>query len=62
MKTSELAKMLKKSKQCYIKDHGKEHDRWHSEITGKDFMVPRHPAKEIPKGTAERILKDAGLK
>jgi hypothetical protein len=48
MKTSELAKMLKKSKQCYIKDHGKEHDRWHSEITGKDFMVPRHPAKEIP--------------
>ena len=62
MKVSELIKLLKKSKKCYLTDHGREHDRWHSDITGKDFMVPRHQAKEITSGTLDRIMKDAGLK
>lgn len=62
MKTSELTKMLTKTKKCYIVEHGREHDKWHSEITGKDFRVPRHKSKEIPKGTANAILRDAGLK
>lgn len=65
METSELTKLLKKN-HCYLvehgKEHGKEHDRWHSEVTGKNFMVPRHGGKEIPTGTANRILKDAGIK
>lgn len=61
MKTSELIKLLKKN-DCFLIEHGKEHDKWHSELTGKDFRVPRHPAKEIPIGTVNRILKDAGLK
>ncbi len=61
MKTSELTKLLKKN-HCYLVEHGKEHDRWHSEVTGKNFMVPRHGGKEIPTGTANRILKDAGIK
>ncbi|MDY5463214.1 type II toxin-antitoxin system HicA family toxin [Hornefia butyriciproducens] len=62
MKTSELIKMLKKTKQCYLVEHGKEHDKWHSDITGKDFRVPRHASKEIPKGTQNAIMRDAGLK
>lgn len=62
MKTSELIKKLRNTKQCYIVEHGKEHDKWHSNITGKDFRVPRHPGKEIPAGTLNAILKDAGLK
>ncbi|MBR0373849.1 MAG: type II toxin-antitoxin system HicA family toxin [Mogibacterium sp.] len=62
MKTSELLKLLRKSGKCYLVEHGSEHDKWHSKITGKDFRVPRHPGKEIRKGTVERILKDAGLK
>lgn len=62
MKTSELIKLLKKSKLCYLVEHGGEHDKWHSDITGKDFRVPRHPGKDIPKGTLNAILKDAGLK
>ena len=62
MKTSELVKLLKKSGHCHFAEHGKEHDKWHSDKTGKDFMVPRHPGKEIPKGTLNSILKDAGLK
>lgn len=61
MKTSELTKLLKKN-HCYLTEHGKEHDRWYSETTGKTFMVPRHCGKEIPTGTASRILKDAGIK
>ena len=61
MKASELKKLLKKHG-CYLTEHGKEHDKWHSEITGKNFMVPRHDSKEIATGTQNRILKDAGLK
>ena len=61
MKVSEITKMLKKSK-CYMKQHGKEHDEWYSPITGKTFRMPRHPSKELATGTANRILKDAGLK
>lgn len=61
MKTSELTKMVTKAG-CYIVEHGGEHDKWYSPITGKYFRVGRHPSKEIPTGTANRILKDAGLK
>ncbi len=39
-----------------------EHDKWHSNRTGKDIRIPRHGSKEIPTGTANRILRDAGLK
>lgn len=61
MKISELIKLLKENN-CYLVEHGKRHDKWHSQITGINFMVPRHPSKELPKGTANKILKDAGLK
>lgn len=61
MKTSELTKILKKNR-CFLVEHGKEHDKWHSLITGKDFRIPRHPGREIPTGTVNRILKDAGLR
>jgi predicted RNA binding protein YcfA (HicA-like mRNA interferase family) len=60
MKTSELTKKIKKN-DCVFVEHGKEHDKWHSNRTGKDIMIPRHGSKEIPKGTAKRILKDAGV-
>lgn len=62
MKVSELIKMLKRSGFCHFVEHGAEHDKWHSSKTGKDFRVPRHPSKDVPKGTINRILKDAGLK
>lgn len=62
MKGSELKRMLKKSGKCYFVEEGKEHEKWHSDITGKDFRVPRHDAKDVKPGTANSILKDAGLK
>lgn len=61
MKTSELTRLLAESG-CYFLKHGGEHDTWFSPITGKKIRVPRHPHKEIPTGTAERIKRDAGLK
>lgn len=61
MKTSELTKMMKKGG-CYFLGHRGEHDLWYSPITEKEIIVPRHPSKEIPTGTANKIKKDAGLK
>ena len=60
MKTSELVKKLKKAG-CYLMDHGANHDKWYSPITNNTFYVPRHQNKEIKTGTAEAIMKDAGL-
>ena len=37
MKVSELIKLLQRN-QCYLLEHGKEHDKWHSERTGKIFV------------------------
>lgn len=61
MKVSELIKILKKNG-CSCKRHGSNHDIWYSPKTGKEFAMPRHGAKEIRTGTANGILKDAGLK
>lgn len=60
MKTTELIKLLKKNK-CSIIRNGSRHDIWYSDATGKQFSVPRHKA-EIPTGTLNNILKDAGLR
>ncbi len=61
MKIPELIKLLRKNN-CFFVEHGKEHDKWHSKRTGKDIRIPRFGGKEIPTGTANRILKDAELK
>ncbi|KAA3404029.1 type II toxin-antitoxin system HicA family toxin [Akkermansia muciniphila] len=60
MKKSELLKMLLASG-VTLHRHGNRHDIYYSPITGKTIPVPRH-AKEIATGTADKILKDAGLK
>ena len=60
MKTQELVKILRKNG-CYIKRNGSRHDIWYSELSQKEFTVPRHKA-EIPVGTLNHILKVAGLK
>lgn len=61
MKVSELIKLLKRSGCCSFVEHGKEHDKWHSSLTGKDFRIPRHRSKELPSGTLKAILRDAGI-
>lgn len=61
MKVSEMIKKLKKAG-CYITENGTRHDEWYSPLTGKYFRVPRHQSKELATGTANSIMKDAGLK
>ena len=57
MKTNELIKRLSQAG-CWIIRPGARHDIWYSPITGKQAPVPRHGAKEIPKGTLRRIEKE----
>lgn len=61
MKTGELKKQLKAIGCLKVKEGG-EHETWYSPKTGKEFRVPRHQSKELPTGTANRIMKDAGLR
>jgi Predicted periplasmic or secreted lipoprotein len=61
MKVSELVKLAKK-KGCRIFRNGSEHDIWINPLTGKTAPIPRHPSKEIATGTANRIMKDLGLR
>ena len=60
MKTSELIRILKAAG-CYVIRHGGKHDIWYSPITQKKIPLGRHGNKEVAKGTAESILKDAGI-
>ena len=61
LKYSELIKKLKRAG-CTLIEHGKEHDKWYSPITGKTFRIPRHQTQDVKKGTLGSIMKDAGLK
>ncbi|MDR2606240.1 MAG: type II toxin-antitoxin system HicA family toxin [Oscillospiraceae bacterium] len=56
-----MTRFLKKNK-CYFVEHGGEHDKWFSPITGKYLRIDRHQSHEIADGTLKSILKDAGLK
>ena len=62
MRVSELLKNIKKYGHCEFVRHGAEHDIWKNRDTGIEFSIPRHKRKEIKTGTANSILKDAGLK
>lgn len=61
MKTSELKKILE-ANGCRKVGDGGNHEKWFSPITNKHFPIWRHPSKEVPAGTLNKILKDAGLK
>lgn len=60
VKRSELLKILKKNG-CKFVEHGANHDIFYSPLTDKRFPVWRH-AKDIALGTANAILKQAGVK
>jgi len=61
MKASELTRLAKEH-DCYIKRHGADHDIWISPKTGKTASIPRHQSKEVATGTAQKIIKDLGLR
>ena len=61
MTTSELKRCLRKNG-CYKVHEGGNHEKWYSPASGKHFMIDRHDTKQLPTGTLNSILKDAGLK
>ena len=60
MKRSELIKILKRHG-CRFVEHGSKHDMFYSPVNDQKFVVWRH-VKDIPKGTAAQIFKEAGIK
>lgn len=60
MKTTELIRLLKKHGVKFVEHRGR-HDFYYSPITKQYFTIWRH-AKEVPTGTANSILKQAGVK
>ena len=61
MKYSELKKLLRQHG-CYKAEEGTNHEKWYSPINNKVFQVGRHNSEDVPKGTYNAILKQAGLK
>lgn len=61
MKTTEMKRRLREAGCYMISDDGK-HEKWYSPITGNTFPVWKHDSKELPKGTENKIRKQAGLK
>lgn len=59
MNRSELLRILKK-RGCKLVRNGSRHDIFYSPITQQEFPVWRH-GKDIPKGTANAILQQAGI-
>ena len=59
MKYAELIRIIEKD--GWIKQQKTNH-YWFSKPGFKSFPDPRHPSKEVPKGTLNAILKQAGLK
>lgn len=61
MKCDELLKKLKKAGWRQIRQKG-SHKILRNEESPETIVLPYHRGKEVPTGTANRILKQAGLK
>jgi len=61
MKCDELLKKLKKAGWRQIRQKG-SHKILRNEKSKETIVFPYHRGKEIPTGTANRIMKQAGLK
>jgi len=60
MNSSALKKMLEKDGWYLVRTKGSHHHFKHSEKKG--IVTLPHPKKDVPKGTVNSILKQAGLK
>ena len=60
MKYSELIRLLKQEKWYEVNQTGSHIKMKHPERTGS-IIVPNHGAKEVGKGLAAKILKQAGI-
>jgi len=61
MKTSELLRKLRYAGFELLRQGKGSHQIWHNPETGVQIVVPDHGSKEVGKGLARKIMKDAGL-
>ena len=61
MKCDELFKKLKKAGWKEVRQKG-SHKILRKENNQETIVLPYHRGKEVPTGTANRIMKQAGLK
>ena len=61
MKVSELKKIIRRAG-CKKVREGANHEVWLNPNTGMTFTVPRHNSQELPTGTANNILRSAGVR
>lgn len=45
----------------FLHGHGSKHDKYRHPTKPGQIQMPRHPSKELAKGTEHSILKAAGL-
>ena len=60
MTYSELKRLLRYNG-CKKDSEGKNHEIWYSPISDRFFPVGRHTSEEVPNGTLNAILKQAGI-
>ncbi|MEN6618299.1 MAG: type II toxin-antitoxin system HicA family toxin [Rikenellaceae bacterium] len=60
MKYSELLRLLKQDKWYVVSQQGSHIKMRHPE-KGRTLIVPDHGAKEVGKGLAAKLLRQAGL-
>ncbi|KAF5422855.1 MAG: putative RNA binding protein YcfA, dsRBD-like fold, HicA-like mRNA interferase family [Candidatus Methanomarinus sp.] len=54
-------KKLKKAGFVFDRQAKGSHEIWYNPITKRRTTIPNHPGVDIPKGTLEAIIKEAGL-
>ncbi|MBN4063487.1 type II toxin-antitoxin system HicA family toxin [Cardiobacterium sp. AH-315-I02] len=60
MKSSDLIKLIEGAGWYLVRAKGSHHHFKHNKING--LVTIPHPKKDLPKGTVNNILKQAGLK
>lgn len=63
MKWNELLRKLSNAGYVKLRDAKGSHQIWHNpEIKDSEMVIAYHPSKEIGKGLASKLLKQAGIK
>jgi predicted RNA binding protein YcfA (HicA-like mRNA interferase family) len=60
MTASEVIKRLKKAGFVFDRYAKGSHEIWYNPETKRRVTIPNHPGTDIPKGTLNAIIKEAG--
>jgi len=57
----DVIKKLRKAGFVFDRQAKGSHEIWYNPVTKRRTTVPNHPGTDIPKGTLNAIIKQAGL-